>query len=655
MINNKTVTHCLDFFIKKETEANNEPVFISYFNVLKNIFHDSLNNDFAKKNIISTIYSKIKTDQLTISEFISDPEMLSFFSNYNSFSETFISEYKNELSKIKSEFSKIINLDSLNNQDEILSYCITESLIEYSKADIKFIPNTTNVEAPYSNTLINTIHSVKNEFDILPTLHNKSFGLYVFKVPYQKMVGNSYKITNSVCFVSHQSNGTTLFNLDNIILHRGGLRGTSLNLENILSKSHDIIIETKQQTDTELTTIRNLSEFDGLFLVNKLTLISLSAIVSRNEERKINETKFNCLVGLTNKSEKSLLPVVSSFKSTELPYISFDELRFKGKYSFLSKLDDLLEDIIDMDVVNFRSDRTDCYFDLTMNQEETKDEYFGNLFKRSFEPKVFTKEDFNQFIVKEITYNNAYRGIETSPRNISPLNHSFIGTEEEIYNHCFSLAKMNKLTLYSLYLNFYYDINSTVFMDDMNVFINDNIVELAEDEDLFSLLNSVGHCRNSSRNYSHASWGTNEVFVSEKSKQRANAKELKSFNSDKKATYLISMLFNKPEIYDILINKYGLDSKIGTFFIEHYKMSIKLDNIYASIEMENKRRSGFFGFINNNVDLELQNWYYAAFPLSIILPVNNKQHKNILAKFEKYNVEIQDTSSATGHDIRDRN
>ena len=330
-------------------------------------------------------------------------------------------------------------------------------------------------------------------------------------------------------------------------------------------------------------------------------------------------------------------------------------MRFKGKYSFLSKLDDLLEDIIDMDVVNFRSDRTDCYFDLTMNQEETKDEYFGNLFKRSFEPKVFTKEDFNQFIVKEITYNNAYRGIETSPRNISPLNHSFIGTEEEIYNHCFSLAKMNKLTLYSLYLNFYYDINSTVFMDDMNVFINDNIVELAEDEDLFSLLNSVGHCRNSSRNYSHASWGTNEVFVSEKSKQRANAKELKSFNSDKKATYLISMLFNKPEIYDILINKYGLDSKIGTFFIEHYKMSIKLDNIYASIEMENKRRSGFFGFINNNVDLELQNWYYAAFPLSIILPVNNKQHKNILAKFEKYNVEIQDTSSATGHDIRDRN
>jgi hypothetical protein len=657
MINNKTVTHCLNYFslLEKNNKTTSEEITVSYFDTLQNIFDHSLNNDFAKNNIISTLYSKIKNKNLNISSFISDPLLLSFFSDYSSFATHFSNTYENELNRIKKQFSSIIDIDSLENQDEILSYCITESLIEYSKTDIKFISKINHTNAPYSTQLTGDIYSVKNEFDILPVLENKPFGLYIFNVPYQKMKGNSYKVSNSVCFVSYQSNGTTFFNLNSDILYRGGLKGNSLTMENIINKKHSLKIKLKTETEnTSLSNTREKTAFEQLNILNKLSIISFAAICSRDEERQINENKQDCLIGYSSTSDKSLLPVVQGFKSTELPYISFDELRFKGKYSFLSKLDDLFENIINMDIVNFKSDRVDCYFELTMNTEESKDNYFGNVFSRKVVPTIFTKENFNQFTVKEVTYNKDYIGIEESPRNISPLTHSFIGTEKEIYDNCLNLAKMNKLTLYALYLSFYYNIFFDDFIKEMTVFINDHIGEIIEDDKIFKLLNTVGQCRNSRRNHSNASVRTSDALVSENNLSLSDS-NLTGFNSDKKATHLISLFLNNPEFYNIFINDYGLNiSEKSMFFIEHYNMNIQLDKEYKKSTVINKRKSVFFGLIDNKLDLELLNWYYTSFPLSIVIPTTAKQHKNIMAKLESFNIKVQDTSYATGYKLIER-
>jgi hypothetical protein len=649
---NKQVIHCFNYFKNIETLKNkhSETMFVSYFDTLKNIFENTKDNSFAQKNIIFSFYSKIKTETINISDFIEDDIMLSFFKDYNSFTDSFFSKYENDLNKIKNKFEEIINLDTIINDKELLSYCVTESLIEYSKANIKFIPRINNDNIHYSNKIHFSIHSVKKELDILTILENKSFGFYIFKVPYQKVTGNSFKSANAVCLVSHQSNGTTLFNLDNIVLGRSGLKGNSITLENIVSKNHKINIELKENTKTELSTnTKELNEFYSLPIFNQLTIISLAGFCSLKEERDTNEAKIDCLIAYkNNQNDKSFLPVISNFTITDLPYITFEELKFKGKYLFLSKLDDLFEDIINMEFVNFKSDKSNCYFELTMNNENDVESEFGNYFNRSFEPKVFSKHDFNQFYIKETNFKDAGVGTETSKGQITPLNNSIIGTKEEIYNHCFQKAKMNKLTLYVKYIRFYTSINQDKFTTEMWTFINDNIEVLLNDSEFLSLINSVGLCRNSKRNYHNAAYG-NCVLISKEQYNINNLEELNGFNSNKKASHLISIILNNTEFYDLFINKYNLTlSKESLFYIELYKMNVTLDKIFDSIEMVNKKKMVFFGFIDNNIDLELQNWYSTFPPLSLILPTTTKQQKDLIFKFEKLDINIKDTSYSTG-------
>ena len=61
-------------------------------------------------------------------------------------------------------------------------------------------------------------------------------------------------------------------------------------------------------------------------------------------------------IGYNKSDNNSNFPVVSNLDTKEIRSFSFEELKFKGEYSFLSFLDDLFEDVIDMQYINYFAD-----------------------------------------------------------------------------------------------------------------------------------------------------------------------------------------------------------------------------------------------------------------------------------------------------------
>lgn len=652
----ENVIHCLNYFIRgeKSKDRYSQNLFVSHYQVLKNLLLDNVDNPFISNAIINSFYTKIKLESVHFGYLMEDKKFLNFLLNYSAFEDSFIKNYSDELFELKEKFSTFFNVDLINNTEEIISNSIVEALIEYSNMKIRFVPKQNVTPSDFVSKFNHKFYNAKKDIDIFTELEDKEYGFYIFNVPYSGLIGHSLLELQSVCIVSHQYNGTTLFNLHDKILSKKGMKGNSFSLENIINKKNDISVNVNTFDISymkDIVTGKGINDdetniFSNIPFLNQFNLISLMSLMSNKKNRYINE-KNNVAQISQNLDIGSNLPILNSYEINEIPKFSFDDLRFDGEYHFLSFLDDLFEDIIDMDTVNFYSDRDDCYFIAELNEVD-KDSAFGGYFKETFKPTLFNKDHFNNFSVKEIPFPSgySYAHIENNMNHITPLNNYAVGSKEDIYKKAFQKAKMNKLTLYYLYITFYSNIYYSKFNNEIKDFLNDNIQKIINDDDLICKTKTSGFASNSRINNNNV---TNLGSVLVAPEYVLENDKLKDFNGKNKATHLLAWSFDNNELMTILFEKYHLKlSKNAKMIFKFNNAFIQLATIYKELYLKNKNRKVFFGSDQSEIDLELQGWFMTGSFFTAVVPLTTSQYKSTIEKFELLNIEVQDLNYTKG-------
>jgi len=645
MDNNNTINDVLDFFVKKENAhaiKSNDTNFLSKFSTLKTILNDSAENEFAKNTIISNIYSNIKSESLQIGSFIESNSFVSFLKNYNNFSQQYLTKHVSELNKIKKEFEAIINLDEYKNWDEIIAYVITQSIIEYSQANIVFIPSNQELTT-YSNKFNESIGKVKFHSQVLSELKGKEYGFYLFNAPYNKTIGNAFKHGGGFILASLQSNGITIVDFHSKVIGRQGLSGNSINTNHIANKNHEIkLISKNKSTDqgTDLSILNNISDFQALPFINKLIIISVINILSSSEKRKDNETDSKFLISThSNETEHSTLPMLRDLPTTAIQDVTFDDLRFTGKYDFLAPLDDLYQDILNMDVVNYKSDDVDCFFDIKTNFKKN-DCDLGDYFKKVVKPNSFSKEEFNAYTISHSPYAKGYLGIERDGLLINPLRSNNIGTVEELRKGQLQLAKMNKLTLYTYYNIHYFDLFYDDFKRSMQTFLIKNMDALLVDSEFLSLIDGVAVTKNQKHTIPIIDLFEN-VVATKTVKKALTLSNIQYLHEDTKIKYLLNLSLSKTEIFELFSQKYGLSlPKELQYFVTFYDISLKLEKIRAKTLNNSGIKANFFTVTDLETDFEIYRWFNNIPLLSATLLLGNKDKKTIINRFNELGTSI---------------
>lgn len=629
------ILHVLDFLIQKEKSKNtfSDSIFDSYYQKLKNTLIDSKNNEFAKNLIIKTFYSVLKDEKLNISEFISDTTFISVLNNYNAFNNSFEEKHDDKIKKIILKFKEIFNIDSIKNQSDIASFVIVESLMEYSASKKRFLPKSNPTDTHiHSNVIHKKFYYAYTDNDILKELQDKEYGFYVFRVPYKEIISSTRNLSDML-IVSHQSNGVTLFNPYSTVLGRYGLTGSSFSLDNIISKEYKIKFETKENKTTELSTEhQESSDFDNLKLVNKLILQSYISLASTKEEIEKNEKEYKAIVFKNTSDENTTnLPIVASFENNDIHSFSFDEMRFSGKYSFMSPLDDIFADFIDMDIVNLKGDTISDYYSLERNLEPNRS---SPLKPKDFKPSTIK----DCFYVKTTELENFGVGKHRNRNFLIPITESTIGSEEDVLFNSKKLALINKLSLMNLLMNLHYEFYHNVFHEELRVFLNENMETIINDERFLKLITDTGISLSTKPNHYNIDGWFNSVFVSkEKSKlsDYENKENIKDYTSSRKAINLIGIALYDVRMIDLFVNEYGLElSTHSKEITEIIRIKLELNRMYNEIDIPNKTRLNFYCFYDNGVDIELNNWFSGTLLGNIIVPVTKKQAELYKTKIE---------------------
>lgn len=631
MINNSNIIHVLDKLSKREKKCNRHEkvMFVSYYEKLKNIFIDSKDNYFAQNMILNSFFYKLKKEEFVLDTIISDHIFLSVLTSYNDFKNNFTKQFPEEIKHIEDQFSSFFDINQIENKEELFSYALTESLIEYNSSKKRHL---SKVEVDNNFILSTKLHedflSAKKESDILELLNDKDCGFYIFYVPYQKIVSTTLNLSG-VALISKQVDGITIFDFHSKVTGRFGLQNNSFSLNNMINKEHDFNFQRKELKDlsTELSVFneQHESDFSRCSLLNKIILKCFISVASESENyNKVkNENKAIAYIQEQN-NEKTLYPVVQEFQKDDTPFLDHKDLEFKGKYACLSIFDKALSEFYDFNLINFKSKNQDCFHDLDFNQFYRKE--IKGLKSLNF-------ENVNSlFSVDKIKAGSGYVGMAKSNTHLTTISDLILGNKEDVYKKCLESSKMNKLTLLNFYRSVYNQFHNEKLKEEFLDFFINNFDKIIQDKKAFSMIKTIGVFGNSQSNRHGVDSHSDTIFISKQhnSFDKFENEKIMDYKNKNNASKLVSIRIQDYNLIEYFISEYGLSlSEHSLNIFKMHKALIKLDEMYDKIDTPNKKRDNFFGFIDNGIDIELNAWYRVSYFLDIGIPMTNKQFNTL--------------------------
>lgn len=659
----ENILKTLDFLTKKEKSFHKyqESTFESHFEALKSLYVDSDNNDFFKNIITMSIYETMKPMRIEIEDMLLNKEALSFLLEYDSFVSSFEKNYSESLTPFIDEFKTVLNFDKVSNKNELTSFIITESLKEYSMSEKRWLSKSVKKEQSKIAKISETFLKSNNDAEMLKLLSDKPFGYYCLRVPYKKIIGSTFSSTDFI-IVSNQEDGIIVYDLFSKILGRSGLQSNSYTLENIFTKNHKVEIKYNLETDKEVAQSVELTDLERLPVLNRLILKTFVTIA--NNQENINELKNeNKVIAYRSESlSESLLPVVADFDNEKMPVVTLDELEFKGEYGFLSIFDKLFGDFYSIEDINLKRDKKNRFYKIsrTMKDNRLKEEDLlglssleqsirtSGLNRTQKEIKDFSKKSFNDcYYIEEINHEKSPVGIQKSKELMIPIIETMLGTEEKIKEHIFSVAKMNKLTLLSQYVDFYMELYSDTHDKELRAFFLKHLPELLEDEVFLKMVKTIGFSTNvKSIYYGMTDYGSSLLLDRTFSSygEIEDSKLVKDYMGKNKAINLWSIWGQSFEIMDYVLSNYEND------FSNETKNIIEIDKAFCLLKRKQKEQmkngakvSTFFSFVENGTDIELNNWFafYRFFNFSFFTTA--KQTKVLIEKINRLNDQQSDS------------
>ena len=632
-----SVNYIIDLLIlasKKEQMQKFEV--ISEFDTLKTALAEAKKNDFFQDILIHSVYSTVRKKTYFLDDILNNEHFLTFLNEYKPFSTNFEIKNKEKIDKIIKIMSSVPEFKNVENQVELLSYTLKEAFIYYQDADLSYISKINGKTSKINTSIYSEILNASSDQDIIKQLNDKNIGFYLFNSRIGKTLTPS-RYLRGITLVSNQTDGITIYRMKSIITDIIGITCGMFQTTTLTSKNHSIPVKL-HKSDSKDISIDNkkLSDFEKLPLVNKLIIKNLISLVTNKEEVKKIKKENKVLVH--NKSLKTSeinLPIVSNFEYEKMKDFSFDELRFSGKYDFLSPLDDIFKDFIDMDMVNLKTDKQHCYYELTQK--------LNKWCSPAFKAENFNPEEFYQsYSIHEYGYDQLPLGTQRSISMITAKDETIVGSKEDVYKKLKEISKMNKLSILSVLFDFHESFFFKDFKDSLDKCINENMPNLINDELFLDLINSFGMADNIKKNY-------NKLHVS-----GGHENYKKDYLNKNNAKTILTISIHNNKTIDYLIKNYNLTLS------ERSKEIVIIEGIKEKLlkmlsnDPNKKLRNNFFSYWTNDLDVELHRWFFKSSFGIFNIPMSNKQTKLFREKLEKIKGEdiIQNCSEDGGQNFR---
>lgn len=597
-----------------------------------NLIQQKTKSKFIKDSIIQALYSYISKYSIPFNTFMSNPDVTAFLNDYCSSLERY-KIHQTEIEKINDILFG--NDTNISNKNDLISYVIVESLIDFYNSKKYIIQKNNNKEGFY-NKYFDEIIELENSHDFISSFQSKPYGFYVCKLPFQQYSTFFYGYKYAI--ISNQPNALYCYELNNSVNVSHGFNIYNLEIKNdIFRKSHNFKIEINENSQNELSTDLNHSIFKDT--ITKLVFKSFLYWAESIKE----ETFEKGYIGFNKSSNNNNFPAVVNFDSKEVKSFSFEELKFSGEYSFLSFLDDLFEDIIDMQYINYFADNVNKIHLIKHVSDDIKFKFDENY---SFDKNFFNEFEIN--IVDKVPLDKLKcheRGL-----SLTPINPYYFGTEEDIREYNLNIAKLNKLRIYYLYVKIYFKKNVANFDKEMQSFFIENINKFVTENDFIHLVSkfATGNIsnRNIKENFLYAQLPT--VVISEnisfvdKSKKFYSIKNIEDldiidYKSKAKAKKLIGFDISNINIWNYLEERFESNfSKETQFFISLFKSFHLLQNIRNDKEFK-KVSNIIAAFPYEYVDIELYKWIDFDRLVRVFVPMSNKNYKEYMSILEEIN------------------
>ena len=635
----------IDFFIKNKPSSDKND-----YEQLKSVQEKFSDHNFINDCILLSLYSYINRLSLPFNVFMTNPDVMSFLQSYEENKRSLYIKNEDEFSKL--EKTLFFDINFVKNKKELIPYLIIEAMVEYNKSSQMFFESNLQNNSVFSTEVYDSnpiaINSTNNlaYFDTVPN------GFYIIKRNADDY--SSYYSGSKYGIVSKQPSGLTFFNIENKLLGISGFKKQDKTFLNLINKTHSLDIELIKSNNNELTTdVQVPSYFNGF--INKLVIRAFAYFSSINKEA----TQTTGFLGyVSNNKKETLFPVSTNYKTANMPFYTFDDLRFSGEYNHLAFIDDLLEDILDLKFVNYYSDKIEylhclSHVDSYKGLGELSLKELNNLLsedttkEKEKEVDIFSKQYCNSFEIEIKTRQTFLNHYENSTIKLIPINPYFFGSEEDIKKYSLRIAKSNKLKMYSFYLKQYITKNIKSFTSEITEFLNENIKSLLDDNDFLETIERVGLANNSDRNSSGLGYSSSSSLITKEKYITINPNssydnllsfsdlDLLDYKGKSKGKNLIAFNCGNLEMLSILENKYGLSlSNTSQKIIDIFKSSLILQDVRNKT---NQHGGSLLRFNDSDCDIELYDWLHTSVLFHIIVPMTDKNKKVFSAKIEVIN------------------
>lgn len=608
----------IDFF-KSQKNAN----FINYDSLEK--LYIKYDSPLIKDCILLTLYDYIKNVSLPFAAFIDNQDVISFLSEYKNSKDFFI-KHKESISKLESFL--FAGHNEILNKEELIPYLIIESLIEYDRSNNFFIKSNKSLKLKYSRDIFTYIINVDETKSFVDNFKNKPFGFYICKAQGQKNTrfysGHTFNV------ISYQPEGLYFHELHSEYEMHYGFRKQKLDVkDNLITKDHHIEIKYPESHKELSTDIKGTAFYQTINLLIYRTFTYWADLYKQD----INKQG---VIGFVNHNESVNYPALIDYTSKEIHNLTFDDLKFEDKYECLKFLDAKFESILDMNLVNFTSPEIE--FISQFRHESEKHPYD---IQKKFE---FNKDYFNSIEITKHHINDTIKQANTNGIPFSSINPHFCGTKDELVNHTFRSAKINKIKLYTSYISIYIKRHQSSFEAEMETFIKGNADKLFSDKEFLKSISRSAVANISDRNMSNGlrSNGSPFFIINDESifqnKNHNLARSCKDINfidykGKVKANRFFAFDCRNIEMLDIFKNKYNLKlSKDSTFFIQLFEAFHSLKSISKNDGVTST--DTIYSTLDLGIDVEQYLWNNFDTLFYTLIPMSKKHSDEIIEELK---------------------
>lgn len=594
------------------------------------MLYNKYDSPLIRDCILLTLYDYIKEISMPFGYFIENKDVIGFLNNYSETKNLFVT-HKDDIEKLESFL--FYGNESILNKKELIPYLVIESLLDYERSNNFFVQSISPSKLNYSTQTYTDIIDIDETKSFIDNFSDKMFGFYICKTQSQKNSRMYYGYTYNI--VSHQPDGLYFYELYSKYTSHHGFRQPSLEVrDNMIIKPHSIEIKVSEENKS----LSVHSHRGGI--KNTINQLIYRTFTYWCELYKDSVDKTGVIGSFPNKTGNSLTnyPAISSYKSKEIKAPTFENLKFSDKYECLKFLDDKFENILDMDLVNF----TSTELDFITTFEHTNGNSPSDL-KKDYD---FTPEFFNNLNIEKIYMPDALATGKVSGFSFSSINPHFQGTEEQLDNHVFRTAKINKMRLYAFYINLYMDNQKHELADEMQAFFKENSIALLSDPEFLSTINKVGTSNISDRNLKTELRDNGKAFFIlndddaffEKDYLYKRLKPCKDVNfrdykGKSKAQKFIAFDCNNLDMINVLKDKYKLKlSDNSEFCLKLVESFHILKNIIVSDKIT--KTDSIIYALDLDIDVELYTWNAYNTLFYCIIPMSKKHHEEFLLSLE---------------------